>query len=472
MKEEQTMNRRTERVIWAGVSTVLIGLVVVMLFAPTVLAQSRTTDRAALLSSFENVFSYIERNFVEEVSPEVLIQGAMRGMFESLDDRYSAFLPPREMESLGDVTTGAFGGVGMYISRTDDEEDGFVEVVEPIPGTPAFRAGVRIGDEIYQIDGESAQGFSTEEVANRLRGPEGTTVELVVRRAGNRFETYELTRARVEVPTVRAEMMPDRIGYMRVQSFTPFTVPRMRDALQDFISDGAAGLVLDLRGNSGGLLRAAVDAADLFISDGIIVGTTSRIPRESTEFRARSATTLLGRDVPMVVLIDGASASGAEILAGALQDSGRARLVGVRTFGKGSVQQVQSAGAIPGGFRLTLSRYYTPSGAYIDELGIDPDFEVRPATMTDAERENYAEMLGSRRVERFVEDNPLASRARIDRYVRELSEEFNVPERFIRRFVTEELARARNEAIVFDLDFDVMLQEALRVLQQSPVSSR
>lgn len=466
------MNRKTERLIWAGVSTVLIGLVVVMLFAPTVLAQSNNSDRAALFSSFESVFSYIERNFVEEVDPDVLIQGAMRGMFQSLDDRYSAFLPPREMESLSDVTTGAFGGVGMYISRTDDDEDGFVEVVEPIPGTPAFRAGVRIGDEIYEIDGVSAQGLSTEEVANRLRGVEGTTVELVVRRAGNRLETYELTRARVEVPTVRAEMMQDGVGYMRVQSFTPFTVPRMRDALQEFIAEGVEGIILDLRGNSGGLLRAAVDAADLFISDGIIVGTTSRIPRESTEFRARSATTLLGRDVPMVALVDGASASGAEILAGALQDSGRAQLVGLRTFGKGSVQQVQTAGAIPGGFRLTLSRYYTPSGAYIDERGVDPDVEIGPATMTDDERANYAEMLGSRRVERFVEQHRSPAEQQISSFVSDLAGEFGVPERFVRRFVTEELARAENQAIIYDLDFDVMLEEALRVLRRGPVSVR
>ncbi|MFW6234236.1 MAG: S41 family peptidase [Spirochaetota bacterium] len=472
MKEEQTMNRRTERFIWAGVSTVLVGLVVAMLFAPTVLAQSQRSDRAALFSSFESVFSYIERNFVEEVSDEVLIQGALQGMFESLDDRYSAYLPPREMENLNDVTTGAFGGVGMYISRTDDDEEGFVEVVEPIPGTPAFRAGVRIGDEIYEIDGVSAQGFTTEEVANLLRGPEGSEVEVVVRRAGNRFETYELTRARVEVPTVRAEMMDDGTGYMRVQSFTPFTVPRMREYLEEFIDDDMDGLVLDLRGNSGGLLRAAVDAADLFISDGLIVGTTSRIPRESTEFRARSGTTMLGRDVPMVVLIDGASASGAEILAGALQDSERAQLVGLRTFGKGSVQQVQTTGAIPGGFRLTLSRYYTPDGTYIDEIGIEPDVEVEPATLTEEEEENYADLLGSRRVEEFVSADREPSERRIDSFVAELARDFEVPEPFVMRFVTEELARAENRAIVYDLDFDVMLREALRVLQRDPVSLR
>lgn len=469
MNKENKHPRSNERLLWLGISVFLVGVIFALLLAPTVLAESPSRDRGELLTSFENVFEYIERNFVEEVDPQKLMQGALKGMFDSLDDRYSAYLDAREMESLGDVTTGSFGGVGMYITRTDDSDEGFVEVSEPIPESPAFEAGLRIGDEIYAIEGESAQGLSTEEVANRLRGPEGTDVTLTVRRARSQKIEYTLTRAQVEVPTVRHALMPDSIAYMRVSSFTPFTVQRMEEAIEEFEEDGYNGLVIDLRGNTGGLLNAAIDSADLFLDEGVIVGTTSRVRNGGREYTARSRT-IVPEDLPVVVLVDSGSASGAEILAGALQDSGRAVLVGTPTFGKGSVQQVRQAGAIEGGFRLTLSRYYTPSGTYIDNEGIEPDYESSMPTLSDAEQERYVDLLESMAVEEFVDEDEDPSDSDVDAFVSRISDEFELPERSVRRLVREEVSRRRNEAIIYDLDFDTVLREAVDLIRDGRVA--
>ncbi len=471
MRPNNNTPRTTERLVWLGISVFLVGVIFALLLTPTVLAQSPTDDKAELISSFEDIFSYIDDNFVEEVDRQELIQGAVKGMFDKLDDRYSAYLDVDEMDSLSDVTSGAFGGVGMVISRTDDDEDGYVEVVEPIPGTPAFEAGIRIGDEIYAIDGESAQGFSTEEAANRLRGPEGSEVQVTIRRARSQEIELTLERAQVEVPTVRHDIMPDTIGYMNVSSFTPFTVPRMEEAIDDFEGQGYEGLVIDLRGNTGGLLNAAIQAADLFLDEGLIVGTTSRVESGGSEYEARP-TTRVPDDIPIVVLVDGGSASGAEILAGALQDSGRAVLVGATTFGKGSVQQVQRAGAIEGGFRLTLSRYYTPSGTYIDEKGIEPDYEEEMPRLTDEEQEQYGELLQSMVVDDFLDEDDDPAENAIDAFVRDTASEFDLPERTVRRMVREEIARRDNRALVYDLEYDTVLQKAVELILGGEVAGR
>lgn len=471
MKSSSDNPRASERLVWLAVSVFLVGVIFALLLSPTVLADSGSNSRDELFSSFKNVFDYVERNFVEEVDSQVLMQGALKGMFEKLDDRYSVYLDAREMDSLGDVTSGSFGGVGMYISRSSDDEDAYVEVVEPIPDSPAFEAGLRIGDEIYEIGGESAQGLSTDEVANRLRGPEGSDVTLKVRRARSQIIEYTLTRAQVEVPTVRHAVMPGSIAYMRVSSFTPFTVPRMEDAIDDFKNEGYEGLVIDLRGNTGGLLNSAIQAADLFLDDGLIVGTTSRVRGGGSEYTARSSVAV-SSDLPIVVLVDGGSASGAEILAGALQDSGRAVLVGSTTFGKGSVQQVQRAGAIGGGYRLTLSRYYTPSGAYIDEKGIEPDYESRRPQLSDSEQERYVDVLEGMVVETFLDATPDPGQAAIERFVEETAAEYNLPARQIRRLVNEEISRRDNEAIIYDLDYDTVLQEAVDLIRSGQVTAR
>lgn len=471
MSSKNDNPRATERLVWLGVSVFLVGIIFALLLSPTVFAETNGSDREELLSSFENVFEYIEENFVEEIDRQELMQGALDGMFDSLDDRYSAYLDPDEMDDLGDVTSGSFGGVGMYISRTDEDDEGYVEVVEPIPDSPAFEAGLRIGDEIYSIEGESAQGLSTEEVANRLRGPEGTDVTLTVRRARSQLVEYTLTREQVEVPTVRHALMPDSIGYMRVSSFTPYTVPRMNDAIDELDDDGYEALVVDLRGNTGGLLNSAIQAADLFIDDGLIVGTTTRVENGGSEYEARSSTSV-PEDMPVVVLVNGGSASGAEILAGALQDSGRAVLVGSTTFGKGSVQQVQQAGAIEGGFRLTLSRYYTPSGDYIDGEGIDPDYEETMPELSEEEQERYVDLLENMDVESFVDehdDSP--SEEAIDTFVSETSASYDLPERSVRRLVREEVSRRENEAIVYDLDYDTVLQRAVELIENDQVNA-
>ncbi len=466
------MNRRTERLLWVGVSTFLVACVLGLLLSPTVLAESPSDDSESLIESFEQVFRYVEENFVDEKDPQQLMQGAVKGLFESLDDPHSSYLSPSEMEGLSDITSGQFGGVGMYISqgRERDGEGPFIEVVEPIPDTPAFRGGVRVGDEIISVEGESTEGLTTEDVANRLRGPRGTEVTFTVRRGTESIE-FTLEREEVEVPTVRDAMIEDEIGFMRVSSFTPFTAERMREAVASFEAEGYSGLVMDLRGNTGGLLRAAIDAANLFMDEGLIVGTTSRIEHEDQEHYADSGSTVVPSDIPVVVLVNGASASGAEILAGALQDSGRAVVVGENTFGKGSVQQVHRTGAIEGGFRLTLSRYYTPDGTYIDKDGIVPDHEEEEPRLSTEEENERADLMGSGRIDDFLDrhDGDPGEEA-LDEFVSELGEEYELGESWMRRIVREERLRRQNVAPVYDLDWDTVLQKAVQLIRDGEVA--
>jgi carboxyl-terminal processing protease len=229
-------------------------------------------------------------------------------------------------------------------------------------------------------------------------------------------------------------------------------------------------MIIDLRSNPGGLLTGVVDVADLFFERGTIVGTSGRMPQENERFTATRGS-VVADDIPIVVLIDQGSASAAEILAGALQDRNRAYLIGETTFGKGSVQQVRRLAE--GGFRLTMSRYYLPSGRYIDEVGVEPDKVVEPPELSDEQADNYAELIASERVIEFVRANPDPSEAEVEQYVNELQAEgFELPDRWIELTIRNEVNRQNNVQIVYDLEFDEILQEAIRLLRTGEVSRR
>lgn len=477
--QDTTRLKRRERAIWGTLTVLLLAIVLAFTVTPTLLAEQRSeTDR--VLDVFESVLRFVERNYVDEVDPNVLLEGALRGMFEILDDPYSAYLSSEQMRGLTDTTTGEFGGVGMYISKQraadGDERSGFVEVVSPIEDTPAYRAGVRAGDLIVALRDEtddefqSTEGLSIDEAVDRLRGAPGTLVTIRIRRGARAEFPITLERAIIEVPTVKFAMMPDDIGFLRVIQFTPRTATRIEDAIAYFEKNNYRGMVMDLRSNPGGLLDAVIDAADLFFTGGTIVGTAGRIPQENQRFTATSGR-VVDEDVPVVVLIDGGSASAAEIFAGTLQDRSRAYLVGETTFGKGSVQQIRRIAG--GGFRLTMSRYYLPSGRYIDRVGVEPDTVVRPPQLTDDQEEHYARLRTDDRVPEFVRANPSPSESRIDDFVATLQDEgFDIPDRWIRRMVRDEINRQSNVQVDYDLEFDVVLQEAVRVLQSGDVSRR
>lgn len=325
------------------------------------------------LKIFTEVLSYVEANYVEEVNPEKLIYGAIRGMLRTLDT-HSSFMPPDIYREMQVETEGRFGGLGIEITIRDE----VLTVVSPIEGTPAFRAGIQAGDKIVTVEGESTKDMSLIEAVKQLRGPVDTAVVIGIMREGFKEpKNFTLTRAIVEIKSVRSKILPDGIGYIKLRSFHKNTSEELDEALQDFDERHISSLILDLRNNPGGLLEQAIAVTDEFIEGGqLIVYTKGRLANQN--MKGYSKTEGSHPDVPMVILVNGGSASASEIVAGALQDLKRATLVGTKTFGKGSVQTIipLSDGS---GLRLTTAKYYTPKGRMIHDKGIVPDIVVEEA---------------------------------------------------------------------------------------------
>ena len=348
---------------------------------PGVIAQS-SQDELPLeeLRRFTEVYERIQRDYVESVDDEQLIRNAIRGMLEGLDP-HSAYLAADEYEQLQEGTRGEFGGLGIEVGM----EDGFVKVIAPIDGTPADAAGIRPGDLIIRIDDQSVKGLDLQEAVGLMRGEPGSEIRLSILREGEDTPLrLSLERAVIRVDSVRARLLEPAFGYLRVSQFQSRTGEEVLEAVDDLQdeSGGLDGLVLDLRNNPGGVLDAAVEVADAFVSNGVIVSTDGRIERARNAFSATPNDVLNG--APLVVLVNAGSASAAEIVAGALQDHGRAVIMGEATFGKGSVQTIlplRNGNAV----KLTTARYYTPAGRSIQAEGIIPDVEIANLQVSDRE---------------------------------------------------------------------------------------
>lgn len=459
-----------DRYIWVGSGVLALVVAAFVAIGPTVIAQPKSTETDEFIETFREVFEYIEDNFVEEVDPEELFEGAVQGMFDVLDDPYSYYLDEIEMDSLGLTTNGNFGGVGLTISKQsradvgggDDEIPRYIEVISPIEGTPAYRAGISAGDLIMEINGETTEDLSIDEAVEQIRGVPGTSVNLTIKRGRVRTFTVSVTRDVIEVPTVKSAMIDRDIAFLKITQFTPFTDDRVREAIEFFEGEKYSSLIIDLRNNPGGRLSTVIEVSDMFLDEGTIVSTRSRVPRENDIFTA-SRDVLVPSGFPIIVLINKGSASASEILAGALRDNGRAIIVGETSYGKGSVQQVRDFG--DGGFRLTTSRYYTPSGRNIDQIGIEPDTAIDEGELSEDEEESVEQLTANDTIGRFVESNPDPTQKEIDTFIRGLKTEGIVLEdRLIRRLIRNEVNRTNNNPPVFDIEFDLVLQEAVRQL--------
>ena len=327
-------------------------------------------DSYERLKVFTEVLSLIQANYVDETKPRDLIYGGIKGMLETLDP-HSSFLPPDIFKEMQVETQGSFGGLGIEITVKDRQ----LTVVAPIEGTPADRGGLHPGDRIVKIDGNPTKDMTLIEAVKKLRGPKGTSVTLTILREESPGP-FDLTLVRevIEVKSVRAKDLGDGIAYIRISSFQERTGKDLLKAIEQFQKNGISALVLDLRNDPGGLLNQAVQVSDLFLDKGqLIVYTEGRIKNQDLRFSAEQGAQV--PKVPMVVLVNGGSASASEIVAGALQDWKRALVLGTKTFGKGSVQTVipLSDGS---GLRLTTAKYYTPKGRSIHGTGIVPDIVV------------------------------------------------------------------------------------------------
>ena len=355
-----------------GAAGALVWLLI-LVAQPSVAAETNKSDTYRLLELFGDVFERVRASYVEEVSDETLIESAVQGMLSDLDP-HSTFLNRKSFRDMQVQTKGEFGGLGIEVTM----EGGYVKVVSPIDDTPAFRAGIMAGDLITHLDGEHVQGLTLSKAVEKMRGPINSDIKLTIRREGTEPFDVTITRDKIRIRSVR-HRIEDNAGYLRITNFSERTEAGVRSAIEkikDKLGDKLAGYVIDLRNNPGGLLDQAVSVSDAFLEQGEIVSTRGRDKDNAQRYHATPGD--LADGLPLVVLINGGSASASEIVAGALQDHRRAVVLGTKSFGKGSVQTIIPLGR-SGAIKLTTQRYYTPSGKSIQATGIDPDIEVAQA---------------------------------------------------------------------------------------------
>mgnify|MGYP001197077936 CR=1 FL=1 len=352
------------------------------------------------LRVFTDVLGLLQKEYVEETKSKDLVYGAIKGMLEILDP-HSAFMPPNMYKEMQEETKGRFEGLGIEITM----KEGVLTVVSPIEDTPAFKAGIQAGDQILKIDGELTKALTLMDSVKRMRGPKGSKVTLTIMREGfpNPRE-YTLIRDVIPIRSVRYEVLEKQYGYIRLSQFQEKTDSEFEKAirtLEEETKGGLKGMILDLRNNPGGLLDQAVKISDRFIESGIIVSIEGRREEHKMKFNAHPQEDNLTR-YPLVVLVNGGSASGAEIVAGAIQDHGRGIILGTQTFGKGSVQTIFSL-KDGSGLRLTTARYYTPSGRSIQAKGIVPDIIVKPS-LPEEEKATPPKLPTEKDLERHLND--------------------------------------------------------------------
>ncbi|MEV8466110.1 S41 family peptidase [Fluviibacterium sp. DFM31] len=389
--------------VMAAIGGTLAGAVLTTQVAGPLLAQEQSEARTVYeqLDLFGDIFERIRAQYVEEVDETDLIEAAINGMLTSLDP-HSSYLSPKDADDMRVQTRGQFGGLGIEVTQ----ENGFVKVVSPIDDTPADEAGIEAGDFITHVDGESVLGLNLDEAVELMRGPVGSEIIITVVREGlDEAFDVSITRDTIKLTAVRARTEGDAV-VLRITTFNDQTFPNLQEGLKNSVEElggieNVSGIVLDLRNNPGGLLTQAIRVSDAFLDAGEIVSTRGRDIQDSERYNATEGDLAEGK--PLVVLINGGSASASEIVAGALQDHRRAIVVGTKSFGKGSVQTVMPLRG-DGAMRLTTARYYTPSGRSIQALGVSPDIiveqpprteELDDQTEDDAHTRSEADLRGS-----------------------------------------------------------------------------
>ncbi|MGM0432364.1 MAG: S41 family peptidase [Spirochaetota bacterium] len=425
---------------------------------------SRDMDR------LESLYRTIEQEFLFETESEEIYDSLAKALFKALDDPYSEYITEEESQDITDLTRGVYGGIGAYISKPnpdtvdkDDPKTYMVTIVSPFSGSPAYRAGLHAGDLLSHIDGEEVTDLTVQEASSKLRGEPGTKVKLRVHRGSSTF-TVSVEREIVEVPTVEADMI-DSIGYIHILEFTPKTAERVQEAIDDFSEEGGfSSIILDVRSNPGGAVEAGQQVADMFLDGGEVLTIESNDPQQTTTLGTRKQT-LVPADTPVVVLIDGGTASTSEILSGALKDHERATLIGTETFGKGLVQSVFPYG--DDFFKLTTAKYLTPDGHDLHETGIQPDIAVDIPELSEDQIEEYVQLQEEQVFREFVDEHPEQDEQEIEDFITSLKEEKEVTlsDRYLRRLIRQAYERKMDFPPVYDLEYDIVLQRAVEYLE-------
>ncbi len=352
--------------------------------APTPLPETGIATPDELETTFApfwEAWQLVHEDYVDQPLDDTeMMRGAIRGMLASLGDQHTSYMDPQEYQQANSSIEGSYEGIGAWVDSTGD----YLAIVSPMPGSPAEAAGLEPGDLIVAIDGEDMSGIPGDLVIKKVLGPAGSTVELTVHREGESEPlSFEVTRAKINVPSIEGEMLEDGVGYIHIFTFGYSTTEELRAAIQDLRDQGAEGLVIDFRNNGGGLLTTAIHVASEFLPDGDVV-----LYERYGDGREDIHTAIpggLATDIPIVILVNEGSASASEVVAGALQDYERGQLVGITSFGKGSVQNWIALNNNQGAVRVTIAKWYTPNNRTIHEIGLTPDVIVE---MTDADYEN------------------------------------------------------------------------------------
>jgi len=431
--------------------TVLIFVTALLLSGQSLYAQEAVekpkSDTYNKLKVFSEILSLIESNYVESVESEAMIDGAIRGMVKALDP-HTSYLPPSSYKDMQVETTGKFGGLGIEISI----RDGVLTVVSPIEDTPAFLVGIQAGDKIIKIEDESTLDMTLQDAVSRLRGETGSPIKITIYRESFKApKEFTIVRAIIKVRSVVKKLYKKDIGYVKIRSFSKNTSTDLDSALEDLKQKGITKLILDLRNNPGGLLNQAVEVTDRFLNrENLIVYTKGRSDEQNMRFTSHDKAE--GVVYPLIILVNGGSASASEIVAGALQDLNRAIILGTPTFGKGSVQTIipLSDGSA---LRLTTARYYTPSGRVIQGNGIDPDIIIEREIIDEVDTEEEKEPESKTRLRRFLREKDLKKHLIGKNSIGEVDEETQKDE-------DAEVEASVNE----DLVKDNQLQQAVSLL--------
>ena len=354
----------------------------ILVFSPQVLAVEEDPNDYNYLKFLGETIEKIKSDYVDDVKNKELVESAINGMLSSLDP-HSSFLNADSLKQMKIQTKGEFGGLGIEVTM----ENGFVKVISPIDDTPAYKAGIKAGDYITHLDGKSVIGLNLNEAVDKMRGPAGTKLKVTIGRSNQEAFNVTIKRDIIKISSVKSKLEED-VGYIRITTFSEQTSKATKDAIKEFKKEkNLRGYVLDLRNNPGGLLDQAVSVSDLFLEKGEIVSTRGKNSKNPEMYKAKSGDIIDGK--PLVVIINGGSASASEIVAGALQDHKRAILLGTRSFGKGSVQTI-----IPvkpyGALRMTTAKYFTPSGRSIQKTGIEPDIVVEERELKKADNKKIS----------------------------------------------------------------------------------
>ncbi|MBI4977299.1 MAG: S41 family peptidase [Spirochaetes bacterium] len=466
------MISKKERIIWVAVVVFVIAISFINIYRPSRAgAQERGGDNDfyRYMTLFQNVYNSLQENFVDsdKVSAKKLITGAIKGMLEAVDDPFTMLMDDKLTAELNSEMAGEFGGLGIVLGMNDDS---WLTVTAPIEDTPAERIGVHGGDIISEIDGKTTKGMSIEQAVKILRGKPGTKVTITVVREGEDEPLrFTITRAIINIKSVKYQMLPgpEKTGYVRITTFGDKTLNELKAALADLNQNGMKRIIVDLRNNPGGRLDTAFRTVDLFVSQGKIVYTRGRNPQQNSDFYAQPNDDLC-IDIPMIVLVNKYSASASEIFAGAIRDNKRGVLVGEKTFGKFSVQQVLPLDPKNNvTYKMTIAKYYTPLGRSLHKEGLPPDYTADEEQFSKEDMTAVRKIREGKFISEYMKQHPKADAdaVAIPKLAATLSTScIKVRQELLERMIAIERGRAESYKRVVDLKYDRQLQYSMELI--------